>query len=181
MEDSDDELVARVARGDGAAFTRLVARHRKKLIAMTTRIVGSYALAEDVVQDVFTRAWQRAPLWRPRSEGSFGAWLARVATNLAIDHARKAAPLPLEDAAEPLDGTPSADAQLIEREDERRLAGALAALPARQRAAVALTYDQGLANAEAAAAMEISVGAFELLLVRARRTLRQAMTEGSAI
>jgi RNA polymerase sigma-70 factor (ECF subfamily) len=179
MEDSDDELVARVARGDGAAFTRLVARHRRKLLAMTTRILGSYAQAEDVVQDVFTRAWVRAPLWRPRG-GSFGSWLARVATNLAIDQTRKIAPLPLDAAAEPQDEAPRADIRLIEKEDERRLAAALAGLPARQRAAVALTYDQGLSNAEGAAALEISVGAFELLLVRARRALRQAMMEGSA-
>ena len=57
---------------------------------------------------------------------------------------------------------------------------ALAELPPRQRAAIALTYDQGLSNIEGAAALETSVGAFELLLVRARRALRVAMTEDKA-
>jgi len=45
MEDGDDELIVRVARGDGAAFARLVGRYRARLIAMTTRIVGNRAVA----------------------------------------------------------------------------------------------------------------------------------------
>ncbi len=69
---------------------------------------------------------------------------------------------------------------LIAREKLTRLKAALAGLPPRQRAAIALTYDQGLSNIEGAAALETSVGAFELLLVRARRALRVAMTEDEA-
>ena len=179
MEDDDDELLARVARGDGVAFSRLVERHRKRLIAMTTRIVGNYAVAEEVVQEVFTRAWINAPKWRPLGSGkpAFGAWLARVATNLSIDQTRRTKPLPLHEVAEPADSGLQADEQLAAAQDRIRLEAALEALPARQRAAIALTYDQDLSNAESAAAMEISVGAFELLLVRARRALRQVMGE----
>ena len=56
------------------------------------RSVGSRAAAEDVVQEVFTRAWVKAPGWQSRQEGggaSYGAWLARVAVNLCIDGARR--------------------------------------------------------------------------------------------
>jgi RNA polymerase sigma-70 factor, ECF subfamily len=182
MEDGDDELIARVARGDGAAFARLVGRYRAKLMAMTTRIVGNRAIAEEIVQEAFARAWVNAPKWRPRdqSRASFGGWLGRVATNLAIDHTRRARYVPLEEAVEPADPAISADQKLIAAEDRRRLEAALANLPPRQRAAIALTYDQGLSNAAGAEAMEISVGAFELLLVRARRALREAMMEGKS-
>jgi RNA polymerase sigma-70 factor, ECF subfamily len=180
MDDGDDELLARVARGDGVAFAHLVDRHRSKLIAMTTRIVGSRAVAEEVVQETFTRAWIHAPRWRPQGHARFGGWLTRVATNLAIDQTRRARSLPLDDAIEPADTELSADQKLVAEEDRRRLDAALAALPPRQRAAIALTYDQGLSNAAGAEAMEISVGAFELLLVRARRALRLAMTEDEA-
>ena len=182
MEDSDDQLLARVARGDGFAFSRLVDRHRSKLIATATRIAGSRAIAEEVVQETFTRAWINAPRWRPQHEGraGFAAWLMRVATNLAIDQRRRARSVPFEEAAEPVDGEIAADAKLVAEEDRRRLDAALAMLPPRQRAAIALTYDQGLSNAHGAEAMEISVGAFELLLVRARRALRLAMTEDEA-
>jgi RNA polymerase sigma-70 factor (ECF subfamily) len=177
MEEGDDELLVRVARGDGAAFSRLVGRHRARLMATATRIVGSRAIAEEVVQEAFTRAWINAPRWRPQAGGSFGGWLVRVATNLAIDQMRRTSTLPLDDAPEPIDSAPSADQTLIAAEDRRRLEAALAMLPPRQKAAVALTYDQGLSNAAGAEAMDISIGAFELLLVRARRALRQAMME----
>jgi len=182
MEDGDDELIVRVARGDGAAFARLVGRYRARLIAMTTRIVGNRAVAEEIVQEVFTRAWTHAPRWRPQGGGraNFGGWLVRVATNLAIDHTRRARSVPLEEAAEPMDTTLAADQEMIAAEDRRKLARALAALPPRQKAAIALTYDQGVSNAAGAEAMAITIGAFELLLVRARRALREAMMEEKA-
>lgn len=182
MEDADDELLARAARGDGGAFSRLVALHRVKLIALAARIVGNRAVAEEIVQEVFTRAWINAPRWRPRGEGraNVAGWLARVATNLAIDQTRRMRHVPLDTAPEPIDPSLSAEQRVIAEDDRRRLNAALAALPPRQRAAVALTYDQGLSNAAGAEAMAISVGAFELLLVRARRALRQAMMEEKA-
>lgn len=180
MEDGDDELLARVAQGDGAAFSRLVDRHRSRLIVATTRIVGSRAIAEEVVQEVFTRAWINAPRWRPQGGGSFGGWLVRVATNLAIDQTRRSRTQPLDQIPEPVDTELSADQRIIAAEDRRRLDRALSELPPRQRAAVALTYDHGLTNAAGAEAMQISIGAFELLLVRARRALRKAMMEDKA-
>jgi len=139
-------------------------------------------VAEEIVQETFTRAWVAAPGWRQKGEPAraFSAWLSRVATNLSIDQVRKPKTSAIEDAPEPLDPAIDADEALIAREKLSRLKAALETLPPRQRAAIALTYDQGLSNIEGAAALETSVGAFELLLVRARRALRIAMTEDEA-
>jgi len=180
-EESDDELVAQVAKGDGLAFARLVQRHRSRLMAVAARILGSPAMAEDIVQETFTRAWINAPRWRVQNEGSaaFAAWLSRIATNLSIDQLRRANTVPLEAAPVIEDDAPGADAQMIEAERTRRLHAAMQDLPARQRAAVALTYDDGHSNAEGALILQISVGAFELLLVRARRALRLALMDGT--
>lgn len=182
MEDTDDALVLQVARGDRLSFTRLVERHGGRLMALATRIAGNRAVAEEIVQETFTRAWLTAPNWRHKSDGAraFSGWLTRVATNLAIDQLRKPRSLPIEDAPEPADPASDAVATLIAGERLARLRVALAVLPPRQRAAIALTYDQGLSNIEGAAALETSVGAFELLLVRARRALRAAMMEDEA-
>jgi RNA polymerase sigma-70 factor (ECF subfamily) len=178
-EESDDELVAQVAKGDGLAFARLVQRHRSRLMAVAARILGNPAMAEDVVQETFTRAWINAPRWRVQNEGraAFAAWLSRIATNLSIDQLRRANTVPLEAAPAIEDDTPRADAQMIGAERTRRLQAAIHALPARQRAAIALTYDEGLSNAEGALILQISTGAFELLLVRARRALRLALMD----
>lgn len=178
-EATDDELVELVAKGDRAAFARLVARHRGRLLALTARSLGSRAAAEDVVQEVFTRAWVKAPAWQVREPGraSYAAWLSRVAVNLAIDQSRKLRPTTLEAIEEPEDPAPSPDAAIIARERAARIKAAIAALPERQRLAIGLTYDAELSNAEGAASMGISVGAFELLLVRARRALRLSLRD----
>jgi RNA polymerase sigma-70 factor (ECF subfamily) len=179
VTEGDDDLLARVARGDGPAFARLVDRHRDRLMALAARVTGSRAAAEDIVQETFTRAWINAPLWRHQGTGrpSYAAWLSRVAFNLAIDLKRRAPMAPLEAAAEPLDPAPAADAVMMRRERAVALEAAIKALPPRQRAALSLCYDADLSNAEGAAAMGVSVGAFELLLVRARRALRLALAD----
>jgi len=179
-EEADESLYARVGRGDRAAFARLVGRHRQRLGAVVTRMTGQAAAAEDIVQETFVRAWVQAPGWRAQQDGGtarFGTWLTRIALNLAIDRARRVAPLPLDAIAEPAASEPDGEALLLRHERTALLARAVAELPDRQRAAIALTYDDGLPNTEAAAALGTSVGAFELLLVRARRTLRLALQD----
>ena len=175
---NDEQLVRLAAAGDKAAFTRLVARHQHRLLALVMRSLGNRAAAEDVVQEVFARAWINAPTWRARDAGgaSYAAWLSRVAVNLCIDGFRRRRPTShIDDVAEPADPSPSADVSIMKREAAARLRRAVAELPERQRVAIALTYDAEVSNVEGAAAMGTSVGAFELLLVRARRTLRHAL------
>ena len=176
--DEDGELVERIARGDARAFARLVERRSGRLMALAYRIIGERAQAEDVVQETFARAWVKAPNWRRGAGGAaFSTWMGRVAVNLAIDHVRKVVPLPLEAAPDPVDPAVPEDVKLAREDEAAALRRAVADLPERQRAAVALTYDLGLSNSEAAAALSTSVGALELLLVRARKTLRRALTE----
>jgi RNA polymerase sigma-70 factor (ECF subfamily) len=176
QEISDEDLLSRVARGDKAAFGALVARHRRRLTAMTARLLGR-AAADEVVQETFTRAWVQAPSWQASGAArySYAAWLSRVAMNLAIDQTRRRVTTVDIADCDVVDPVPDAEAALIRGERLRLLQSAIKQLPARQREAVSLTYDAELSNAEAAGAMGISVGAFELLLVRARRSLRTAL------
>lgn len=178
-EASDDELVERSAQGDRAAFTRIVARHQPRLLALMARTMGNRSAAEDIVQDVFTRAWVNAPRWQNRGSGraSYAAWLSRVAVNLAIDQSRRAKAVALDGIAEPEDPAPLPEAALMAGQRATRIRVAIANLPERQRLALSLTYDAELSNADGAAAMETSVGAFELLLVRARQALRRSLRD----
>jgi RNA polymerase sigma-70 factor (ECF subfamily) len=179
-EASDDELVARAGRGDKAAFARLVGRHQARLLKLMTRSTGSRAAAEDIVQEVFIKAWVQAPRWQSRSAhgASYAAWLSRVAINLAIDQGRRTRPTTSDEPLEAVeDQAPLPDHALISMQRAAQLRAAMNALPQRQRLALSLTYDAELSNAEGAAAMDTTVGAFELLLVRARRTLREALRD----
>jgi RNA polymerase sigma-70 factor (ECF subfamily) len=179
LEPSDDDLAGLAARGDKAAFTEIAGRYRRRLILMAARIAGR-AAAEDVVQETLTRAWIHAPSWK-NTRGdphSYAGWLFRVAMNLAMDQIRRGrVAVDIDCAVDMPDPAADAETILIRRERMARLKDAMAHLPQRQRMAISLTYDAGISNKEAADVMGISAGAFELLLVRARRTLRLAVSE----
>jgi RNA polymerase sigma-70 factor (ECF subfamily) len=168
--ESDEALMLRIARGDERAFRALAPRYAVRAAGLARRICGNAADAEDIVQEAFLRVWISAPRWRP--EAAFRTWFYRIVFNLALNKKRRAPFAPLEAAGDPADPALRADAALMRAEETRRVAGAIAALPARQRSAIALTYDDELSNAEAAQVLGTSVSAFETLLVRARRTLR---------
>jgi len=170
---SDHELMARAARGDGRAFRTLAERHAGAALRLARRILGNDSMAEDVVQDALLRVWTNAPRWRP--EAAFRTWLYRIVVNLCLNARRRAGDLPLEAADQVADAGPAPDEQLGARERDRRLAAAIGELPERQRAAIVLTYQEGLSNADVAEVLDTSVSSIEALLVRAKRTLRAAL------
>ena len=85
---SESDLVARVARGDAAAFRCLVEAHAHRLHGLAWRLLADTEEAEDVVQEAFARLWAGAATFRP-GEAQPGAWLSRVARNLCLDRLRR--------------------------------------------------------------------------------------------
>ncbi len=146
------------------AFQTLAQRHTGRGVALARRILGD-AQAEDIVQDAFLRVWTNAPRWRP--EAAFRTWLYRMVVNLCLNAKRRPAALELDAAGHVADPAPGADAQLEQRERDRALNDAIDALPARQRAAIVLTYQEELRNAEAASVLGVSVGGLEALAASA--------------
>jgi RNA polymerase sigma-70 factor (ECF subfamily) len=171
LVDGDAELLRAIAGGDRSAFDRLSRRHLDRAYGVALRMTGSRADAEDVVQDVFLRLWQRPEAWRP-GQAQFSTWLYRVVVNRCLDLKRRPKGADLDSVEEPQAPEANAEDSLLDVERSRALDGAVKQLPERQRAAIVLTYTAGLRNAEAASAMDISVKAFEALLVRAKRELR---------
>lgn len=175
LVDGDAELLQAIAGGDRLAFDRLSRRHLDRAYGVAMRMTGSRADAQDVVQDVFLRLWQRPDAWRP-GQAQFSTWLYRVVVNRCLDLKRRPKGTDLDSVEEPQDPDANAEDSLLEAERNRALDSAVNQLPERQKAAIVLTYTAGLRNAEAASAMEISVKAFEALLVRAKRELRDYLT-----
>ena len=172
----DDALMRRVAARDGDSFRQLAERHAARPHRVAWRMLGDEMEAQDVAQEAMLRLWRDAAGWRSGGAG-VSAWLTRVATNLCLDRLRKRGRISGEEVPERADEASLADA-LIEGEQERTLVvAAVQALPESQRAAIVLTYYEELSNADAASILEMNIKAFESLLLRARRALRQMLVE----
>jgi RNA polymerase sigma-70 factor (ECF subfamily) len=176
-DDPDGDLVRRVGEGDPHAVAELVARKLPRMTALAYRLLGDAAEAEDVVQDLFVRAWAQAPRWQPGA-AKFDTWMHRVALNLCTDRLRKRREMPLPDDWDAPDPAATPEAALAAADESDRVDRALAALAPRQREAIVLTYYQELSNKEAAQLMEIEVDALESLLSRGRRALRERLRNG---
>jgi RNA polymerase sigma factor (sigma-70 family) len=159
--------------GYDEAFGTIHDRYRQRLLAYTRQMLGtSRSDAEDVLQDVFLRAY--GALRNDDRPVTLRAWLYRVAHNRCIDHLRR----PLPPAAEiyELSRTPTHDpqAETVRREDLRRLVQDVQRLPEQQRSALLMRELDGLTYAELADALDTSVPAIKSLLVRARVGLVEA-------
>jgi RNA polymerase sigma-70 factor (ECF subfamily) len=174
MDDSDEALMVRVARGDERAFQLLARRHLPATLGLARRILGNAAEAEDVAQEALMRVWTHAPRWQPLA--LFRTWLTRVVVNLCLDRKRRAPWLELEAAGDIVGTTPGAAETAEADARERMVAAAIDKLPARQRSAIMLTYSKGMSNAQVAEILDTSVSAVETLLVRGKRNLRRALS-----
>ena len=173
MSEIDTALMHRIARGDHAAYRLLVDKYLRHAVTVAYRVLFNRNDAEEVAQEAFLRVWQHAARWRADGGASFKTWLNRVVVNLCIDRKRRPGMAALDDQVEIVDedrATPYEDRLATETSD--RVALALQKLPERQRAAILLCFWEGESNIDAARALDISVGALESLLIRAKRALR---------
>jgi len=170
---TDEELMAAIAKGDRESFRVLAERYMKLLYSVAFRMFPQRADAEDVVQEVLLRLWNKAHLWKEGTGATVSTWLYRLAYNLCIDQKRKSRYKTVElDEAHPDEGK-TADRKMQDKQRSAIVRAALQKLPERQRAALVLCHYQGLSNAQAADIMGVTVKAIEGLLVRARQALQQ--------
>jgi RNA polymerase sigma-70 factor (ECF subfamily) len=177
--ETDEDLLARIARNDSAAVREMVARKLPRLLALAARVLGDRMEAEDVAQEVFLRIWRQAPRWET-GRARFDTWLYAIALNLCRDRFRRRREVYAGELPETADPSSAPDRELHDRDNTRAVESALAMLPERQREALVLQYYEELSNIEAAAVMGISVEALESLLARARRNLRVCLEKADA-
>lgn len=170
---SDEQLVALFRAGHDEAFRAIHDRYRQRLFAYTRQMLPARQDAEDALQDVFVRAY--SGLRANHGRLVLRAWLYRVAHNRCIDELRRPAPPPpevLELVRAPADDPIAATDQ---RESLRRLVIDVRRLPEQQRSALLMRELGGMAYADMAEALGVSVPAVKSLLVRARIALAQAL------
>ena len=177
---SDEQLVALFRAGSDEAFGVLHDRYRQRLFAYVRQMLSSHSRqdAEDVLQDVFVRAF--GALRGDSRAINVRAWLYRVAHNRCIDHLRRPHPPAaeiFEMSRKPL-LDPVDEAQ--RRDDLKRLVGDLGRLPDQQRSALLMREIDGLSYLELADSLDVTVPAVKSLLVRARVGLVEAQESRDA-
>jgi RNA polymerase sigma-70 factor (ECF subfamily) len=169
------ELMRRTAKGDAAAFRILSDLHLSKIMNFAYRLLHDRAEAEDVAQETFLRLWKEAARYEPKAKVT--TWLHRIAHNLCVDRLRARREKVSTDAVEEVRTSIEPGGLLDRKETATAVERAMANLPERQRAAIALVHYQGLGNQEAAEVLGIGVEAVESLLSRGRRALRGALLD----
>ena len=166
-------LVRDAQNGDLSAFERLYRENERKVFALCLRLSSDAALAEELTQEVFVRAWRK--LGSFRGESAFSTWLYPLTVNVALSERRSrrrrdARIVPTDDPASleraPLAPRPEAGFDL-----ER----AMAALPPGARAVFVLHDVEGRTHDEIAALLDLAPGTSKAQLFRARRLLREAL------
>ncbi|HKG40393.1 MAG TPA: sigma-70 family RNA polymerase sigma factor [Conexibacter sp.] len=173
---SDEQLVRLFRGGNDEAFRVIHDRYRTRLFAYARQMLGgSRADAEDVLQDVFVRAY--GALRANDRDVSLRAWLYRIAHNRSIDELRRpSAAIGAPSEVLELVQAPASDPMdaVEQRESLRRLVADVQRLPDQQRSALLMREISGMAYADLAAALDVTVPAVKSLLVRARIGLVQA-------
>lgn len=172
----NDDLIKRVAAGDGEAFAELVTPHRAELLRFAVRMLGGDGQAgEEVVQESMLSAY--CALKQGASPKSVRPWLFVIVRNCALNYRRRSQPTyPLADEdGHVVQRTPNEAAEQGEWIDW--LMGAIADLPSRQRQALIGRELEGRSHAELAASLGTSVLAVKTLLHRARGRLRMLRAE----
>jgi RNA polymerase sigma-70 factor (ECF subfamily) len=186
--DSDAAIMLRVAAGDESGFSYLAEKYHRPMINFLCRMVRDQAIAEELAQEVFLRVYRSRESYR--AEAKFSTWLYRIATNLAVNHARdskreRSVQVVYLDAVDSETGTtpdvacdePSAEQHLLREERVKAIRKHVMALPERQRMAVLMHKYQGMDYREIGEVLKLSESATKSLLFRAYQTLRDALKE----
>ena len=159
---SDEALVAGLAAGDRRAATAFVRRFQARVYGLAVSMVGDVAVAEELAQEAFSRAWRHAAAYDAR-RGRVLTWLLSITRNLAIDHLRAKRTEPLDpgvlsEVASALwtsaSGAPGGSVEI----ETASLRESLATLPAEQRRAVLLASLYGYTAREIAEIEEVPLG-----------------------
>jgi RNA polymerase sigma-70 factor (ECF subfamily) len=158
---SDDALLDGLATGDPDATAAFVERFQRRVFGVALRIVNDTRLAEDVAQETFLRAWQRASAFDPR-RGTVTAWLLTIARNLAIDTLRVRRPTAVDPESLPglhlASVDPSPDEVPGLRDDAAPLRAAIGRLPEEQRRALIMASLLGYTAREVSEVEGIPLG-----------------------
>jgi RNA polymerase sigma-70 factor (ECF subfamily) len=181
---SDSELIAQVAEGDARSLEALYERYSRVIYSFSLRIVGDGQIAEEVLQEVFFRAWRQGKNFES-SKGSLITWLLSITHNLSIDEVRKRNRRPQRaDSSEPelllaslVDTSEDVEQQAWISVLRDTIQGAMDGLPPAQREVIEMAYFQGLTQREIAERLNEPLGTVKTRMRLGILKLRDSLGE----
>jgi len=167
-------LLARVANGDRKALAAVYDRTSAKVYGVCLRIARDREAADEILQDVFLKVWNRAGRFDPAVASPI-TWLCAIARNAAIDWVRKhGAPAlePLGEVEDPAAELGGAMEAMQAGEERAMIFDCLEALPPNQQRAIRLAYFDGSTHSELAAIMNVPLGTMKSWIRRSLIQLR---------
>ena len=174
---SDADLMERL-RGDatGEALRELYRAYAGELLGFALHALGERGVAEEVVQEVFLRAWWRADSYDP-ARGSVRTWLYQIARHAIIDQRRRASARPALAPGEPLFERASGGEEIERAMLGWQVAAALERLTPEHRQMIRLAHFQGLSVREISERCDLPVGTVKSRTWYALRSLRLVLEE----
>jgi RNA polymerase sigma-70 factor, ECF subfamily len=177
----DLELVRRCQEGEREVFAQLIERHKERIFLHVYRWVGQREKAEEILQEVFLKAF--AELKRFRKEAKFSTWLFQIALNRCRDFWRsqkryQGKDLSLEEMNPHLGIEPRVDAELEKQQEVALLRRALATLPAIYREVLSLRYLSELSFEEISQTIGEGLSNVKMRVARGLVQLRKKLEEG---
>lgn len=181
-QETDADLCRMADAGDGRALEELYARYSRIVMSLALRMMADRAVAEELTQEVFFRAWKQAGAYR-EGKGSYATWLLRITHNMAIDEIRKRQRRPqradLEDpvaaVANIVDGERSVEEHAWIGSLREEMVSALGTLPANQRVPIEMAYFRGLTQREVAETLDVPLGTIKTRMRLGMRKLREEL------
>ena len=172
-----EALIARIALRDRAAFAALYRATSAKLFGICLRVLGDRGRAEEALQEVFIKIWNRADRYRVTGHSPM-TWLITVARNHAIDRLRAGGPVTvdLDDVAPMAAPGPTPEASAIAAGEARRIATCLGELPPDRADAVRGAYLEGRSYKDLADRHGVALNTMKTWLRRSLLTLKECLS-----
>ncbi len=170
------DLISRVALKDRAAFSLLYQRASAKLFAVCLRILKDRSEAEEALQDVFIKIWQRAGRFAAEGRNASG-WLTAIARNQSIDILRARRPVAdeIDTALDLADPSPDPERGAVLSAEGRRIESCMEQLEPDRAVAVKRAYVEGLSYQELADQFRVPLNTMRTWLRRSLIKLRECM------
>ena len=172
------ELIGRVVLKDRAAFDRLYTLASPKLFGVCVRYLSNRSDAEDAMQDIFVKIWNKADRYRPGDASAMG-WLCAIARNHCIDRirARRLPAKPIDAAFDLATHDPSPEKNAMNAGDQRRINSCMGELDPDKAVAIRAAYVEGYSYAELSSKYDVPLNTMRTWLRRSLQKLRKCLEQ----